>query len=169
MSRASFLPALSNRTKEIWIRQPTLRYISLAFVATFAFIACILILVMLVVSPYFFDIESRDAYGIADIHGDSMYPTIDDGGYAFIEYNTHPDFNVTYGDIVIYYNDDAGRYVAHRIVDIQEDKIITKGDNNDYYDTPIDTEDIQAKVIRVSYNYFDKWCYEAWINAFNWW
>ena len=168
-NRMSFLPELNRRTREIWIRKPTIKYISLGFIATFAFIVCLIMLVMMVMSPYFLDFQNRDTYGVANIHGDSMYPNINSGGYALIEYKTHPDFNVTYGDVVIYYNEDAGKYVAHRIVSIQGTTVTTKGDNNDYYDSPIDISAIQGKVLKVTYNYFNEWCYEAWINAFYWW
>ncbi|MCD6468535.1 MAG: signal peptidase I [Thermoplasmata archaeon] len=170
MSRTSFIPSLENRHKEIWIKQPaTVKYFTIGFIGAFTAIVSIIILMFMTVSPFFLDFSNRDDYGIAELYGHSMSPSMNEGAYLFIQYSNHPAFNASYGDIIVYYDNDAKVYVAHRIVYIINNQIITKGDNNDYYDMPINKTDIQGKVLRITYSYIDKWFYEAWLNLFNWW
>lgn len=49
------------------------------------------------------------------------------------------------GDIVTY-KDKNGSVVTHRIIEKQEDKLITKGDNNNTTDEPIEQKQIFGKV-----------------------
>ncbi len=47
------------------------------------------------------------------------------------------------GDIVVY--QDGGSLVIHRIIEIRDDKVITKGDANDVPDRPVPVRDIKGR------------------------
>ena len=69
----------------------------------------------------------------------SMEPSIKTGSVALIETNL-TDFNeIEKGDIITF--DIGGSFVTHRVVDITEDGIVTKGDANNARDPWIVTND----------------------------
>lgn len=72
----------------------------------------------------------------------SMEPTIDSGELIIIREKDKYLEN----DIVTYLDDD-GFLITHRIVNINEDKMITKGDNNNLNDPEVQMKNIQGKVI----------------------
>lgn len=73
----------------------------------------------------------------------SMEPTIETGSIIVIN---ERDRDVKRGDIIAFKIGDIA--VAHRVVDVQDDKFITKGDNNKSVDTGIVTSDmIEGTVI----------------------
>lgn len=72
----------------------------------------------------------------------SMEPTIDSGELIIIREKDKYLEN----DIVTYLDDD-GFLITHRIVNIDEDKMITKGDNNNLNDPEVQMKNIQGKVI----------------------
>ncbi|MBQ7410810.1 MAG: signal peptidase I [Clostridia bacterium] len=72
----------------------------------------------------------------------SMEPTIDSGELIIIREKDKYLEN----DIVTYLDDD-GFLITHRIVNINEGKLITKGDNNNLNDPEVQMENIQGKVI----------------------
>ena len=72
-----------------------------------------------------------------------MKPTIDAGDLIFIK---KVDINnLKKGDIISFKNDDI--IATHRIVDIDDKKVVTKGDNNNIEDYPTDKSDIIGKFI----------------------
>ena len=50
-------------------------------------------------------------------------------------------------DIVVF--QEADNLITHRIIEIEEDKIITKGDSNNTEDAPIKRENVIAKVVKT--------------------
>ena len=77
------------------------------------------------------------------IVGHSMVPTFYPGDTVMLEsmkMNT-----VSPGDIIIFELDE--NIVIHRVVDIYEDKVITKGDHNKYLDPMINVNNIIGKVV----------------------
>lgn len=72
----------------------------------------------------------------------SMEPTINSGELIIIREKDKYLEN----DIVTYLDDD-GFLITHRIVNIDEDKMITKGDNNNLNDPEVQMKNIQGKVI----------------------
>ena len=56
------------------------------------------------------------------------------------------DNNYKANDIVTY-KDSSNQYVTHRIVSINDDTVITKGDANNTEDSPIKKKDIIGKMI----------------------
>ena len=53
--------------------------------------------------------------------------------------------NYEKGDVITYLSDDE--YITHRIVTIDFDEIVTKGDANNTLDEPIKVENVKGKVI----------------------
>lgn len=73
----------------------------------------------------------------------SMEPNIRVNDLVIV--NSHS--NIKENDIVTYENN--GSYITHRIVKIDKEKIITKGDANNTEDNPIKRNQIKGKVIYV--------------------
>jgi len=161
------------RKKEIHIKNPWSEYLTLTVIGVFSFFMLLIVFIMMITVPISNDFSNRDYYYISEVCGYSMYPTISSGDYVVIVDNEHPSFNIKNGDIVVYYNHDLDIYIAHRIIYSYTangmEYFITKGDNNNYYDDPITYNQIEGKVVHVIKNDFEKWCYEAWLNLFNWW
>lgn len=161
------------RKKEIVIKKPWYEYLTIGVLAGIITVMLLITLAIMFAYPYSNDWANRDYYGIAEVVGYSMYPQMYDGEYVLYITTEHPNFDIKVGDIVVYYNDEAGVYVAHRVVDIYSangvEYVLTKGDNNNYYDEPVRIDEIKAEVVDVITNDFEKWCYEVWLNLFNWW
>ena len=87
------------------------------------------------------------------ILSNSMQPTIDPGDVIFIKKSTVNDLEV--GDVVTFQKNDF--IATHRIIEIQEDKVITQGDNNNLADEPLDKSNIMGEYIfrvpKVGYIY----------------
>lgn len=86
--------------------------------------------------PKFFD------HACAIIMGGSMEPTISNGTVAIIK--EQDKYEV---DDIITFTDRNDRSITHRIIEIDEDKIRTKGDANNYADPSITQDQIAGKVI----------------------
>lgn len=72
----------------------------------------------------------------------SMEPTIHIKEFIIIKEQDKYKIN----DIVTY-RDQENNFVTHRIIDIDEKQIITRGDNNTVNDEPISIESVEGKVI----------------------
>ena len=69
------------------------------------------------------------------VKGASMMPTVQDGSECLCVKKESYDV----GDIVFFFAEINGEImgISHRIVMMSEDKIVTKGDNNDFLDPPM--------------------------------
>ncbi len=75
-------------------------------------------------------------------HGDSMTPTMQPGDRALcIEW-----IEADVGDVVAIERDHDPTY-RHRVVARNATHIVTKGDGNDYLDTPADREAVKCRVV----------------------
>src|SRR5690349_23842095 len=63
-------------------------------------------------------------------HGTSMQPRFHTGDLAVL--SPGPPYVV--GDVIAYHSDNLHTIVMHRIVAVQGDRVVTKGDNNDWLD-----------------------------------
>ncbi len=118
--------------------------------------------------PYYEDmILNRQHYVIAEVEGMSMYPTIKDGDLVVVMLKTHPQFNLSVGDIIVYlpvsragqlpfaeYFVEHRVLIAHRILKIYDTGTtkyyLVKGDNNPYEDPwTITDQDIIGKVVKI--------------------
>lgn len=80
-------------------------------------------------------------YYILQVASKSMESTLKKGDYILVKKsNTYKE-----GDIVTY--KEKSSFITHRIVKINENNIVTKGDNNNIEDTPIKKNDIIGKYI----------------------
>ena len=80
-------------------------------------------------------------YGAAVVLSGSMEPEISQGDLIFVK----ETLDYAENDIVVY--QEGNMLVVHRIIQIQEDEIITKGDANNVTDKPIQKADIKGEVI----------------------
>lgn len=83
--------------------------------------------------------QATDTY-VLNHYGDSMNPNINAGDYSLC---TGVE-NYNEGDVVAFAAD--GQRISHRVIDIKEDVVVTKGDNNKFSET-IDREDIYCTII----------------------
>lgn len=82
-------------------------------------------------------------YSIFEVQTGSMQKTINIDDAVLIKIDS--DYKV--GDIVTYKN--GNDFITHRIVSIEDDYVITKGDNNNVNDNPIDKKLVVGKVIKI--------------------
>ena len=86
------------------------------------------------------DLATINGYGILEVVSGSMEPTINTKAKDFEK-----------NDIITFY-DVNGSFVTHRLVKIKDDKMITKGDNNNTEDEELPTKNIVGKyVFKISW------------------
>lgn len=82
------------------------------------------------------------------IIGKSMRPLIQPGNQVLIK---HGFANVRRGDVIVFLLQE--RMVAHRLLSIYRDgsktMFVTKGDNNSYFDPPLDADQVVGRVLRI--------------------
>lgn len=88
-------------------------------------------------------LASIGGYAILEVVTGSMEPTIHVGDMIVI--NTK-EINYQESDIVTFYDVD-GSFVTHRIVSIEENVMVTKGDNNNTEDDPTNMDKIVGKYL----------------------
>lgn len=89
------------------------------------------------------DLASIGGYSVLEVVSGSMEPTIHVGDLIIIDTSVK-DYKEN--DIVTFY-DVKGSFVTHRIISIDKDEMITKGDNNNTEDEPIATKNIIGKYV----------------------
>lgn len=97
------------------------------------------------------DVQNKEyvnifGYSIFSTETGSMSPTIEKGDIVFVKLGE----NVQEKDIITYKNGNA--FVTHRIIEVDGDSIIAKGDNNNTQDKPIQKDAIIGKVIYIINN-----------------
>jgi len=86
--------------------------------------------------------KSIMGHSFAVVVGNSMYPNLKDGDFLVVKNNQE----VETGDIICFF-DEENRRIVHRVIKIDDNKIITKGDFNKYNDKPISKDKIIGKVV----------------------
>lgn len=89
-------------------------------------------------------------YSIFKTETGSMKNVIEIGDFVILKLGAE----IHEGDIVTYKENNS--FITHRIIKIQGDEIITKGDNNNTLDDPIKRENVIGKVIYIINN-VDVW------------
>ncbi len=84
-------------------------------------------------------------YPMAAITSGSMWPVLHTGDLAFIEGVGKGDLRV--GDIVVWKNSQG--FTIHRVVRLEEDRLVTKGDANFTEDDPVKYEDVIGRLHQV--------------------
>jgi signal peptidase len=85
-------------------------------------------------------------YPIASITSSSMWPVIKRGDIVFIK-GVNGKSDIKLGDIVVYNNEKG--FTIHRIVKLNEDTFITRGDANNVDDQPVKYEELIGKTINI--------------------
>ncbi len=89
------------------------------------------------------DLATVNGYALLEVVSGSMEPTIDVGDIIIIKTNNQ---EYKRDDIVTFY-DVNGSFVTHRLVKINGDKMVTKGDANDSEDEEMETKNIVGKMV----------------------
>lgn len=115
-------------------------------------LAIILIIIVIFLNFYFI-IKSKliqkkpyvnyCGYTFFIIDSSSMYNTLEENDLVIVKITD----NVNTNDIISFEQDN--NIVTHRIIEINGDTIITKGDYNNYNDEPIKRDNIIGKVIKI--------------------
>ena len=83
-------------------------------------------------------------YRILEVASGSMEPTINKNDVLLVKVN---DQNLNKDDIIAYQQEDA--IITHRIVMIDNDNLIVKGDANNTVDAPIKKEQVIGKIVKI--------------------
>ncbi|MBI4128599.1 MAG: signal peptidase I, partial [Parcubacteria group bacterium] len=84
-------------------------------------------------------------YPIASITSGSMWPAFRRGDIVLIQRTERSDLKV--GDIVVWQNPDG--FTIHRIVRLENDALVTKGDANFVEDKPVRYDDVVGRIYQV--------------------
>ena len=76
-----------------------------------------------------------------------MEPTIDVGDVIIVKITNEVNEN----DIIVCNKDNA--FITHRLIRIEEDNFITKGDANNTEDEPMNKRDLVGKVVNIIPNF----------------
>lgn len=87
------------------------------------------------------DMPMPFGYGLANVLSGSMEPTFSKGALLVVKQTDDPQV----GDIVVY--QDPGELVVHRIIAIDGDTVVTRGDANNAADPPFNRNEIKGVVI----------------------
>lgn len=104
----------------------------------------VIILIIVIILKFYFkqEIIKIGSYGALIVLTGSMEPTLYPKEMIIIKEQTDYKEN----DIVTY-KDNLGILITHRIIQINGNRIITQGDNNNSKDEIINKKDIQGKVV----------------------
>lgn len=86
---------------------------------------------------------------IGTSQGSSMAPLINPSDKLFVK-NSKLN-HLSLGDIIVFYQ--KGKLISHRIVTKRDSKIITKGDNSPFLDSPLTQNEIIGKAVRIEGKY----------------
>lgn len=84
-------------------------------------------------------------YPMAAITSGSMWPALREGSLVFVQGVARDDIQVD--DIVVYQNEGGRGFTIHRVVRMDHDKIVTKGDANFAEDKPVAYERIVGRAL----------------------
>lgn len=85
-------------------------------------------------------------YPMAAITSGSMWPELKEGELIFIQGVAKEDLGV--GDIIVYRNPKGDTFTIHRIIELENDTLTTKGDANFGPDAPITYDKIIGRTLK---------------------
>lgn len=83
-------------------------------------------------------------YTFFEVISGSMSPNIEINDFIFVDVGKH-EYKVN--DIVTY--ESNGAFITHRIIELKDNVVITKGDANNTVDNPINKDKIIGKVVKI--------------------
>lgn len=89
------------------------------------------------------ELVTVNGYAILEVVSGSMEPTISVGDYIIIDTK---DKNYFVNNVVTF-KDENGAFVTHRIIKLNEQEMVTKGDNNDSKDDAMPVKNIVGKYV----------------------
>lgn len=84
-------------------------------------------------------------YSLFEVLTGSMTPTINIGDDVLIKITK----DIQKGDIVVFDNQENDNFIIHRVIQINENEIITKGDSNNTEDIAISKENVIGKTLII--------------------
>ena len=120
-------------------------FINVLTAIVFVFLAVIIFakVNMLVTSKDYFELFGYSVFNVAT---GSMEPTIKQNDIIIVKMTDRYEID----DIVTFEKDDA--YITHRIITINDNNLITKGDANNTNDVAIDKKSVLGKVVKILHN-----------------
>jgi len=92
----------------------------------------------------------KTEYPMAAITSSSMWPVLKKGDLIFVE-GIDPR-TVQVDDIIVFANT-SGAFTIHRVTELREERLVTKGDANNISDNPIHYEDIVGRLVKIGDRY----------------
>lgn len=83
-------------------------------------------------------------YTFFEVISGSMSPNIEKSDFIFIDVG-YDDYKI--GDIITYESNDS--FITHRIIELTDSAVVTKGDANNSADNPINKDKIIGKVVKI--------------------
>ena len=118
-----------------------------SIIEIFLYIAFVAVLVM--VTPKALVYALGTEYPIASITSGSMWPELKKGDLVFIEYADKNSLAV--GDIIVYKNlstsSEQVGFTIHRIIELNDDTLKTRGDANNISDLPIKYDKVVGRTV----------------------
>jgi len=107
---------------------------------------CFLILLgVFYVLPKTLSLTLKSSYPIAAVSSNSMEPVLEKGDLILIKGARKGDIKI--GDIIVYKGENG--FIIHRVIKIQEENLITKGDANIYPDLPVEYEKVIGRTVNI--------------------
>ena len=107
----------------------------------------VLVLALVYFLPKALSLALNTEYPMAAITSGSMWPELKKGDLVFIQ-GIDPK-TIQVNDIIVYANERSA-FTIHRVIELKEDTLITKGDANNVPDKPVKYEDIIGRLLTIS-------------------
>ena len=99
--------------------------------------------------PKFLSWKLDTPYPMAAITSGSMWPALKEGDLVFIEGMRKPKEELSVGDVVVYRNRGGGTFTIHRVTELKERVLVTKGDANFEADAPVSYDDVIGRTLTL--------------------
>lgn len=96
--------------------------------------------------PKFLSWSLHTSYPMAAITSGSMWPVLGEGDLVFVQGISGKE-ELKIGDVIVYRNKVNNTFTIHRIVKMNEDTLVTKGDANFNEDAPTPYSDVVGKAL----------------------
>ncbi len=118
------------------------------FVETVLIFIIVMTILILVYNFYQLKVVKRDYvpffdYAIFEVVSNSMSPEINKDDVVIVKISS----KINKGDVITYKMQDA--FVTHRVLEINKNHYLTKGDANNTNDAPVNNENVVGKVVRT--------------------
>ena len=95
--------------------------------------------------PKFLAYSLDTEYPMVSITSSSMWPALKEGDLVLIKGIDKEE--LTIGDVIVYSNERG--FTIHRIVKLNENSLITKGDANNVNDNPVEYDQVIGRVVEL--------------------